>query len=69
VFVIVLKCQVLHFDCLYPPIVASVSPALANEKPVSAETEATEIWYGTADGVVGVTDLQQSSASSQVIPQ
>ena len=53
-------------------ITASVSPAsvvnLANDKPVPAETEATEVWYGTAEGVVGVATLQHSSASSEVIP-
>ena len=49
-----------HF--ILPPLVASINPAL------SAETEATEIWYGTTDGVMGVVDMQQSSASSQVIP-
>jgi len=32
-----------------------------------ADNEATEVWYGTTEGVVGTVDLQQSNTSSQVI--
>ena len=44
----------------------SVSPVLSNKR-APADSEATEVWYCTVEGVVGMADLQQSGASSQVI--
>jgi len=42
--------------------------ASSSDELISLESEATEVWYATAEGIVGVADLQQSSTSSQVIP-
>jgi len=51
----------------YSPKLHHPTRTSSRDKLTSVESEATEVWYATAEGVVGVADLQQSSTSSQVI--